>query len=127
MATAMLEGFMAVCAAAVLIGAPVLMRLFTVEPELIGLGSDFLRIAAVGYLMNGFVICLQTSISGSGDTMPPMVISILTTWTILLPAAFLAPPLHRPGCLWNTLGHGAQPDLRGHGLYHLLSSRPVEE
>jgi putative MATE family efflux protein len=91
MATTILVAFMGVFAAAVLVGAPVLMRLFTVEPELIQIGSDFLRIAAVGYLMNGFIICLQNSISGSGDTMPPMVISILTTWTILLPAAFLLP------------------------------------
>lgn len=91
MATTILVTFMGVFAAAVLVGAPVLMRLFTVEPELIQIGSDFLRIAAVGYLMNGFIICLQNSISGSGDTMPPMVISILTTWTILLPAAFLLP------------------------------------
>ncbi|MCJ7833545.1 MAG: MATE family efflux transporter, partial [Deltaproteobacteria bacterium] len=30
-------------------------------------------------------------ITGSGDTMPPMVISILTTWSLLLPAAFILP------------------------------------
>ena len=91
MAAAILEGFMAVCAAAILLGAPYLMRIFTVEPELIRIGSIFLRIASVGYLMNGFITVLQTSISGSGDTMPPMVISILSTWVILLPAAFILP------------------------------------
>jgi len=91
MAAAILEGFMAVCAAAILLGAPYLMRIFTVEPELIRIGSIFLRIASVGYLMNGFITVLQTSISGSGDTMPPMVISILSTWVILLPAAFVLP------------------------------------
>ena len=90
-ATALVEGFMALCAVAVLIGAPVLMGIFTKEPELIRLGSDFLRIACAGYLMNGIVTGLQTSISGSGDTMTPMVISIISTWTILLPAAFLLP------------------------------------
>ena len=90
-ATALVEGFMALCAVAVLIGAPGLMSIFTREPELIGLGSDFLRIACAGYLMNGIITGLQTSISGSGDTMAPMVISIISTWTILLPAAFLLP------------------------------------
>ena len=90
-ATAILEGFMVVCAAAVLVGAPNLMRIFTVEPELIRIGSAFLRIAATSYLMNGFIVCLQNSITGSGDTMPPMVISILTTWIVLLPAAFILP------------------------------------
>jgi len=91
MATALLEGFMAICAAAVLVGAPTLMHIFTVEPELIRIGSIFLRIAATSYLMNGFIICLQNAITGSGDTMPPMAISIVTTWIVLLPAAFILP------------------------------------
>jgi Na+-driven multidrug efflux pump len=90
-ATAMLEGFMALCSLAVFLWAPNLMRVFTTEPELIRLGANFLRIASIGYLMTGFIAILQNSISGGGDTMPPMVISILSTWTFLLPAAFLLP------------------------------------
>ncbi|MEW6185283.1 MAG: MATE family efflux transporter [Thermodesulfobacteriota bacterium] len=93
MATAILEGFMVLCAAAVLLLAPSLMRLFTIEPELIQIGSTFLRIAATGYLVQGFILCLQNAISGSGDTLPPMFISILSTWLILLPSAFLLPRL----------------------------------
>ena len=90
-ATALMEGFMALCAIAVFLGASNLMRIFTIEPELIRLGANFLRIASIGYLMTGFIASLQNSISGSGDTMPPMVISIFSTWTLLLPAATLLP------------------------------------
>jgi putative MATE family efflux protein len=90
-ATGLMEGFMAFCAIAVFLGASNLMRLFTIEPELIRLGGNFLKIASIGYLMTGFIASLQNSISGSGDTMPPMVISILSTWTLLLPAAYLLP------------------------------------
>jgi putative MATE family efflux protein len=90
-ATALMESFMVLCSIAVFLGAPNLMRVFTIEPELIRLGANFLRIASIGYLMTGFIASLQNSISGSGDTMPPMVISILSTWTLLLPAAFLLP------------------------------------
>jgi putative MATE family efflux protein len=90
-ATALMEGFMALCGIAVFLWAPNLMRVFTTEPELIRLGANFLRIASLGYLMTGFIASLQNSISGSGDTIPPMVISILSTWTLLLPAAFLLP------------------------------------
>jgi putative MATE family efflux protein len=90
-ATALMEGFMALCSIAVFIWAPNLMRVFTTEPELIRMGVNFLRIASIGYLMTGFIASLQNSISGSGDTMPPMVISILSTWTLLLPTAFLLP------------------------------------
>jgi len=90
-ATAMMEGFMAICSAAVLAGSPYIMRIFTNETGLIEMGSVFLRIAAAGYLMNGFISSLQNSISGSGDTMPPMVVSIISTWVILLPVAFVLP------------------------------------
>lgn len=90
-ATAIMEGFMALCSLTVFIGAPSVMRVFTTEPELIRLGANFLRIASIGYLMTGFIASLQNSISGSGDTFPPMVISVLSTWTLLLPAAFLLP------------------------------------
>ena len=90
-ATALMEGYMAFCAIAVFLGAPNLMRIFTTEAELIRLGATFLRIASIGYLMTGFIASLQNSISGSGDTVPPMMISILSTWILLLPAAFLLP------------------------------------
>jgi len=90
-ATAMLESFMVLCSLAVFLWAPNLMRVFTTEPELIRLGANFLRIASIGYLMTGFIAILQNSIAGGGDTMPPMVISIVSTWTLLLPAAFLLP------------------------------------
>ena len=90
-ATALMEGFMALCAVAVFLGASNLMRVFTTEPELIRLGGNFLRIASMGYLMTGFIASLQNAISGSGDTMTPMVISIFSTWTLLLPAAYLLP------------------------------------
>ncbi len=90
-ATALMEGFMALCSLTVFIGAPNLIRVFTTEPELIRLGANFLRIASIGYLMTGFIASLSNAISGSGDTVPPMVISVLSTWTLLLPAAFLLP------------------------------------
>jgi Na+-driven multidrug efflux pump len=82
---------MIICALAVLLWAPSIMRLFTSESDLIRLGSLFLRIATAGYLMNGIITSLQNSISGSGDTLPPMIISILSTWTIMLPGAFILP------------------------------------
>lgn len=90
-ATALMEGFVAVCAAGVLFGAPYIMRIFTIETELITIGSAFLRIACAGYLMTGLITSLQNSISGSGDTLPPMIISLLSTWLILLPAAYILP------------------------------------
>lgn len=90
-ATALMEGFFAIFAIGVLIGAPYIMNIFTEEKELTSIGSTFLRIACAGYLLIGFTISLQNSISGSGDTLPPMIISMVTIWFVLLPVAYILP------------------------------------
>jgi Na+-driven multidrug efflux pump len=53
--------------------------------------SRFFRIAAVGYLVMGFPNVLQQCISGVGDTMPPMILSLLTMWLVMLPLAYFLP------------------------------------
>jgi putative MATE family efflux protein len=90
-ASALVEGFYALCIIGVLLGAPYIMGIFTRESELISLGSIFLRIACTGYLMTGLITILQNSISGSGDTVPPMIISITMIWVVLLPFAYILP------------------------------------
>jgi Na+-driven multidrug efflux pump len=92
-AAGLMEIFMAICAGAVLLFAPLIMGIFTAEPGLISLGGAFLRIASAGYLLNGIVVSLQNAVSGSGDTLTPMIISILSTWVLMLPAAVILPRL----------------------------------
>ena len=41
----------------------------------------------------GFEAVFQQCISGSGDTFPPMLISILTLWAIQVPLASLLPDI----------------------------------
>lgn len=91
MAAALLECFMSACAIAALLGAEVIMGIFTRDQALLEMASIFLRIAAAGYLVNGMSAALQNSVSGAGDTLPPMLFSIVSTWGILLPLAVLLP------------------------------------
>jgi putative MATE family efflux protein len=84
-------GFMAVFAAAALIWAQQVVGIFTRETDLIKIASTFLRIAAAGYLLNGISTGLQNSISGAGDTLPPMLTSLVSTWAVLLPLAIFLP------------------------------------
>ena len=90
-AAALVEAFYALCIIGVLLGAPYIMGIFTRESELITLGSIFLRIACAGYLMTGLITILQNSISGSGDTIPPMIVSMIMIWIVLLPIAYILP------------------------------------
>jgi putative MATE family efflux protein len=89
MATGLAVGFMIICSVALLLWSEETIGIFNNEPELINLGSVFLRIALAGYLGMSVVSILQSCISGSGDTVPPLIISLATLWIVQLPMAFL--------------------------------------
>jgi len=88
-AYAFVQGLMIIVAATFVFCAPNILEIFSNESELIGVASTFLKIAAVGYLLMGIESVLQQSISGAGDTIPPMVVSLVTLWIVQLPLAFL--------------------------------------
>lgn len=82
------EAFMLVWALTLFVGAVDVMRVFTNEPGLIAAGADFLRIAAVSYLFISLTIVFQYCISGAGDTVPPMIVSVIGIWVLLIPPAY---------------------------------------
>jgi len=85
------EGFMLICCVVMLLWAENLVRIFNAEPGLVETGGAFLRIAAAGYLMIGSIIVLQYCISGAGDTLPPMIFSMVIVWGVQMPLAFVLP------------------------------------
>lgn len=97
LAVGLVEGFMLICAVAVLLWAESIIRIFSTETGLVEIASTFIRIEAAGYLVMGFVAVLQMCISGAGDTMPPMLFSLLMIWVVLLPLAFFLPQVTNLG------------------------------
>ncbi|MBI4188517.1 MAG: MATE family efflux transporter [Chloroflexi bacterium] len=91
LATGFVEIIMVTGSIAVLLWAENIIRIFNTEPDLVTLASTFLRIEAVDFLFSGLAIVLQQSISTSGDTFPPMLISLLMIWLVQVPMAFLLP------------------------------------
>ena len=91
LAAGVVEGFMVIGALAILLWADSIIGIFNSEPNLVELAGTFLRIAAAGYLMLGFGVTLSHSISGAGDTIPPMLVTLLTIWMVQMPLAFLLP------------------------------------
>ncbi len=91
LATGFAEGFMVACSVAILLWAESIVGIFNTEPGLVEITSIFLRIAAAGYLVQGFIAVLQNCISGAGDTLPAMLISLIIVWVVQLPLAFLLP------------------------------------
>lgn len=97
LAVGLVEGFLLICAVAVLLWAESIIGIFSTETGLVEIASTFIRIEAVGYLVMGFVAVLQMCISGAGDTMPTMLFSLLMIWVVLLPLAFFLPQVTNLG------------------------------
>jgi len=89
MAVGLAQGFAFVVTVVILLWAENVVRLFNAEPEVVAVASTFLRIAAAGYLFMGVYFVMQNSISGAGDTLPPMLITLLNFWLVQIPLAIL--------------------------------------
>jgi putative MATE family efflux protein len=90
-AVGVVEAFIVAFGIVALLWAERIIGIFTTEPELVEIGSIFLRIATVGYVMMAIVYILQNGIAGAGDTLPTMIVSITMIWVVLLPLAFFLP------------------------------------
>ncbi|MBI4283305.1 MAG: MATE family efflux transporter [Chloroflexi bacterium] len=91
LAVGFLEVFQIACSIAIWLWAENIVRIFNSDPALVELTSIFLRIAVAGYLVESFTSILQQAIAGAGDTIPPMLISLVMIWLVQLPLAFLLP------------------------------------
>jgi len=66
----------------------IVISIFSPEPEVLEITSIFLRIAVVGYLVMSIDMVLSQCLSGAGDTLPPMIITLACTWLVTLPLAY---------------------------------------
>ncbi len=107
MALGILEAVMLVCSGAILLWAEHIIGIFTTDPELVKIGSTFIRISAASFAIIGFISVLQSCIASAGDTVPNMIISIIMIWLITLPLAFVLPRVTDLGVLgvrWAIVG-----------------------
>jgi putative MATE family efflux protein len=98
-AAGIIEGFIAVVCVGLLIWAEYVVQIFTSDPELIEVSALFLRIAVAGYLSMGFGAVLQNCITSAGDTVVPLIISLISGWLIQLPLAWFLPNVGNLGVL----------------------------
>ena len=67
------------------------IRIFNSEPDMVEMGILFIQIGVVSWLFMGFASVLMNCLQGAGDTIPTMVIAIVTTWAITMPLAYFLP------------------------------------
>jgi putative MATE family efflux protein len=64
------------------------IKLFDTEAGLVDVASIFLRIQIVQYMTFGFGMVMMNSLMGVGDTLTPMLNTVITLWLVQMPLAY---------------------------------------
>jgi putative MATE family efflux protein len=87
--------FLGVIGAAFVLGARLIVHLFTVDPLVVPHAVNALRIVAMGFLFYAYGMVIAASFNGAGDTMTPTLLNLFVFWLWEIPLAYLlATPLH---------------------------------
>lgn len=86
--TLMAVGTSAVITALIILFGKHLMGLFTETVELVDMSYRLMMILAVGYIAMAVTQSLSGVMRGAGDTLTPMIISLITTIAIRIPVAY---------------------------------------
>jgi MATE family multidrug resistance protein len=81
--------FMSAAALTFLLAPGTLVRLFTTDPAVVGIGTSLLFIAAIFQLFDGTQGVLTGALRGLGDTRTPMVWNLAGHWLLGLPLGYL--------------------------------------
>jgi MATE family multidrug resistance protein len=68
----------------------VIIRIFTSDPQVVGLGALCLRIAAIEQPAIALELVLAGALRGAGDTRTPAMITTLCTWLLRIPLMYLS-------------------------------------
>ena len=69
----------------------VFMAIFDPSPELLDVATVWLRILALSFILTGLSMVFGNSFNTAGDTMVPMLVTLVTIWGLQQPLAYLLP------------------------------------
>ncbi len=72
------------------LGAPQMMYAFNSNPDVVRMGTSYLRIISLSLLAMPYTIAWGGAQRGAGKTAPPMIAALVSNWAIKIPLAFLA-------------------------------------
>ncbi|MCM8801603.1 MAG: MATE family efflux transporter [Candidatus Omnitrophica bacterium] len=64
-----------------------IVKIFDKNPEVVFLGSRFLKITSPSYIFIGLGVILGQALAGAGDTFVPMLITLFSLWLFQIPLA----------------------------------------
>ncbi len=80
-----------------LLWAEKIASIFTADPDLIKITSNFLRIATAGYFALGINMTFMNFLTSVGDTPMAMIGEMIRTWGVQIPLAFFLPKITNLG------------------------------
>ena len=87
--------------AAVYLFGDAMMRIFTKDADVIVIGKEYLLIICGFFIVHGALNVYNGALRGAGDTLFPMVTSLVCLWIIRIPLAYyLSSWLGRSGIWW---------------------------
>ena len=75
------------------LAAPLLVRLFSSDPEVIHVGVDYLHVVTINFVASGITFVSASMFQGMGNTLPSLATSVLRMVVSIVPAIVLS---HRP-------------------------------
>ena len=86
----------------VVIFGQIIMSMFTSDQEVIRIGSQYLTIVSLFYLAFTMMFIYNGVMRGAGDTLMPMIFSLISLWLIRIPFAwFLSARFGVQGIWWS--------------------------
>lgn len=83
-----------------------IMKIFTNEPTVVGIGAEWIRILSYSYFIYGWWMVSVQAFNGAGDTRTPTLINLVFFWLIQIPLSYwLAIELNwqHSGVFWGVL------------------------
>jgi putative MATE family efflux protein len=99
-------GYMAIAAAILFLFAQPVVAIFDATPQVLTLGKDCLRIVAPTLIVNALGVVLARSFDGAGNTVPAMMVNLITLWGLEVPLAFALSRWMGLGCTGIWWGRG---------------------
>jgi len=103
LSTILLTSIVTIATTAVIVSfGDIFIDAFTSDPNVIDIGSEYLTIVSLFYLVFAFMFTFNGVMRGAGDTFIPMIFTLISLWLIRIPfALFLSNRLGETGIWWS--------------------------
>lgn len=95
-----------------------MMRMFTDNQEVIGIGAQYLTVVAMFYWVFTAMFTINGLLRGAGATMVPMLTTLVSLWAVRVPAAYILAKWIGVSGIWLSIPIGWAVGLVGAYAYY---------